>query len=267
MCLYGTVRTLATLFFWLVLLLPECSGVRNVFRTGAVLAKSGNVKEMVDARKGYELGVDVVNRLNEGKGFAVRDRTGAMNYFKLEFDSKDDESKKEKHMDLLDSILDGDKPVDFLLGSHPEFAFEETKMSNRYKRINIQCCVGPDAVYAQNLPYVFGVQVSNKQYPQLAMYRMYLQKIQRLAVISRTDNAFTNSTCEAALTIARHTEDLDHDPLLVKVVQGYEMNESTNPKIFEDFVQDCIKENVEAVIACSFLDDGKLLIDAFHAAK
>lgn len=240
---------------------------RNVFKTGAVLAESGVVKEIADARRGYELGVKVVNGLNRGKGFAVKDLSGSEYFFKFSFDSMDDASNKTQHVEFVKSLLEGEKPVDFLFGSHPEFVEEETQLSNQHKRINIQCCVGPDEVYQKNHKYVFGVAVSNKRYSQLTIHSMGLKGIKRVGVIYRNDNLFTRTTCVQALKYVEQFQNIEHKIMKVVVEHTYTVNQSTDPTVFEGFVQKCIKNDVEAVLACSFSDDGKLLVEAFHAER
>lgn len=259
-------RMLALVMLSLCLMQGTCQ-VRNEFRTGAVLAESGEVKEMVDARRGYEVGVDAVNRLNGGQGFGVKDRSGTSFYFRFGFEALDDESQQGKHTELLESLLRGNQSVDFLFGSHPKFAFEETRLANGFERINVQCCVGPDEVYQQNFQYVFGIPVSNRKYPEATFQSMVLRKMKRLAVAVRKDNSFTESTCEAALALAKRVTDVDHDYIQVKVKYAYDGEGATNADFFKEFVDDCVKHNVDAVIACTLLDDGKVLMDAFYEGK
>lgn len=240
---------------------------RNMFRTGAILAASGNAQGMVFAEKGYKYGVEEINLLNGGKGFAVRDAQGKDYYFKFTFDSKDDESDADEHEKLIKSLLMGKEPVDFLFGSHPQFALRETQIANQNKRINVQCCVGPDAVYEQNLPYVFGIQVSNKKYAHLTIQSMRLRGIKRVAVIYRRDNLFTSTTCIAALEYISKLKDVEVESMKSDVVLKYVEDENKYQKVFGKFVKDCKEKEVEAVIACSFHDDGKLLVEAFHSAQ
>lgn len=267
LCIGARMRKLLAWVVMLGCVMRGCCGMRDVIRTGAVLARSGPLKEMVDARKGYELGVDVINRLNGGQGFGVKDMTGATSYFKFGFESLDDGSDAKKHTEQLETLLRGDEPVDVLFGSHPLFAFDETRLANGFERINVQCCVGPDAVYEQGFSYVFGIPVSNKKYPESAIQSMVLRKMKRIAVLTRSDNTFTQTTCDSALAFAHRVEDVDHDSIRVKVQHEYEGDIVRVRGWHKKFVEDCIAADVEAVIACTLLDDGKSLVDAFHAAK
>lgn len=244
----------------------ECSK-ENVFRTGAVLASTGTAQGMVHARRGYEFAVGYVNEMNEGRGFRVKDVNGKKYYFKFSFDSFDDGSDAGQHEELLKSLVEGERPVDFLFGSHPEFALEETRWANKSKRINIQCCVGPDEIYEQDLPYVFGVQVTSRKYPELTLYSMGLKGIKRIAVIYRKDNPFTYSTCEAAKEYINKFQNVEDEVMEVVLDHAYTKSQSRDKKVFQEFVKKSIDEEVEAVIACSFEDDGKLLVEAYHEAK
>lgn len=240
---------------------------RNVFRTGAALSNSGQFKEMADAWRGYEFGVEVINKLNKGKGFSLKDVTGFEYFFKFSFDARDDGSNNERHLDLVKSLLKGKEPVDFLFGSHPEFASNETEYSNQHERINLQCCVGPDKIYEQNLQYVFGIPVSNEKYTELTIQSMRLRGIKRVAVIYNSDNLFTSTTCTAALDHVQELDNVEEKVMTVDVLHKYSEKQSTDPKVFAEFVQDCIDKRIEAVVACSFGDDGKLLVETFHSAR
>lgn len=237
---------------------------RDTFMAGAVLAESGDVKEMLHAKRGYMLGAHAVNELSGGKGFSVKDVLGNEYYFKFDFNSLNDESDKEQHDRMLHSLLEEDQ-VDFLLGSHAKFALEETNLANLHERINIHCCVGPDSIYEQDLPYVFGIQGSNKKYPQPTMQSMALRGISRLSVIWKEDNPFTKSTCEAALELAQSTKGRDDETMEVMVEEAY--SDESDTGVFERFAEECIKKGVEAVVACTLSDDGADLVEVFHSRK
>lgn len=239
----------------------------NAFQLGAVLAGSGRVRAMADARKGYELGVTVVNNANAHRGFRILDTNSVPHYFKLQFRALDDESDADKHNALVRSLLDGDADhpsVDFLLGSHPEFAWEETRLAGESRTLNLQCCVGPDQIYEQGIPYVFGISVSNTRYPWLAMHSMLLRDIRKIGILRLTDNLFTDTTCLAAIQNMEQAEWVDTANL--RVSMGYTAEQGNSMEVFEEFVRESEKQGVEGVVACSLADDGGRLVDAFYNA-
>lgn len=245
--------------------LGEVGGAaRDVFKTGAVLAESGDVMEMVDAKRGYTLGAHVVNQLTDGKGFTVKDVRGVEYHFKFDFESLNDDSDEERHEEMLGTLLKEDR-VDFLFGSHPKFAVAETNLANSHHRVNVQCCVGPDSIYEQNLPYVFGVQGSNTRYPQPTMQSMVLRGIKRLGVIWKKDNLFTDSTCREALYLARKLKGRHNETMEVVVKEAY--SDKNGIGVRKRFVEECIDQKVEAVVACTFSNDGTDLVEAFHSRK
>ncbi|GMH37095.1 hypothetical protein BSKO_04968 [Bryopsis sp. KO-2023] len=222
---------------------------------------------MAEARMGYALFVDMANKMNGGRGIKIEDWSGDAHFFKFEFIWHDDLSNETLHDEQVERLLDVDK-VDFLFGSHPEYARNETKIASRRvsPRINYHCCVGPDAIYNQPFPYVFGVSASNTKYTELAIQSMLLRGLERAAIIQRTDSDFTNSTCAAAWDVINRFEGIERT-IKVVLLSKYTKEEATIPGVFDGFVRGVIRERVDAVIACSFQDDGEALVKAFHAAR
>lgn len=246
---------------------PHVQGqIRTSISLGAVLSESGFTEEMVDARKGYELAVDEVNRLNDGQGLKITHRNNQTHFFTFNFTALDDKSNKEKHdMLLRDLVKDGQgSGVDFLMGSHPAYAESEIQLANRAHTINVQCCVGPDGIYEQDIPEVFGVARSNAKYPELAVRKMMLLGFRNIAIINMEDNVFTGTTCAAAKDMIDSFEKLDKKVVLERV---YTKEEGQDGAVFDQFVENCRDRAVEAVVACSFRKDGENLVEAFHKAK
>lgn len=253
---------------------PVQGQIRTYITLGAVLSESGLTEEMVDAKRGYELAVNKVNRLNNGQGLKITDRNEQAYFFTFDFTALDDKSNKEKHDKLLgDLAKDGQgSGVDFLMGSHPRYAESETQLAHRTHTINVQCCVGPDDFYEQDIPEVFGVARSNAMYPVLAVRSMMLKGLRNIAIIKMRDNVFTNTTCTAAKDFVDSFKKVGKGVNVREL--GYseeEVQDEDHPgqgdNIFDEFVNDCRDHSVEAVVACSFKQDGKKLVRAFHRAE
>jgi len=256
---------------------------KNVFRTGAVLTAPGGgpTDEMEEARMGYELFTRRVNAL-DGDGFVMKSRDNANLRFKFSFEARDDGGSKKRHGKELDKLLSGKKAVHFVYGSHPEFADIETQKCNDAQRINYHCCVGPDEIYERGYRYVFGIQTSNTKYSELALKSMALKSFETLGVILRVDNPFTRSTCEAAIRMAEDSSRKTLRKLDVNITAAYnstEMDELAQMTSkggdwkalkremlkdrFKEFATEAKINGVQSVVACAFVDDGELIVDAF----
>lgn len=100
-----------------------------------------------------------MNELNNGKGMHIPVKEGTPVYhLKFDFNSRNDNSSQEEHDKQVIELLDNEK-VHFLFGSHPEYALNETNLTNDRGIYNLHCCVGPDAFYEQGYQYVFGIPV------------------------------------------------------------------------------------------------------------
>eukprot|EP00210_Caulerpa_lentillifera_P006567 g6272.t1 len=234
------------------------------FRLGAVLSSDGKTGEMSDARKGYELFFDEANAAkDEDFMFLGRSKTEGFR-MKYNFVSEDDNSNKKVHSNKVRGLVENNK-IHFLLGSHPEYAAKEMKISSKSDILNFQCCVGPDSFYEKKYKRVFGIHVSNRKYVLLTMIKLSLEKVKRLWIVSDGRNEFTKTTCEEAWRFKNITQEASEN------VDEFHYNVSDesdfNQAFFEDLAQRAKNSNVEAIIACLSKPDGKMLVDAFHDIK
>lgn len=272
------------LFVSCVLAARTCLGQEaNVFRAGAVLTEKGqgHTDEMQEAREGYELFARRASFMNNGKGFDVKGRDGVQLFFKFRFVSRNDGGDARRHdLELMD-LLHGEEAVHFVFGSHPEFAESETKICQNASRLNYHCCVGPDEIYSQGFEYVFGIPASNRRYTQLALRRMDLRNLQKVAIIYREDNPFTRTTCESAVDFATDPTKSYSGTFELSIKNTYnrtlireQMGETSGGPIhageadeleahFRSFVLEAERKGVEAVVGCAFTDDGQMLVNAF----
>ncbi|CAD7695521.1 unnamed protein product [Ostreobium quekettii] len=260
-----------------------------VFRAGAVLTERGHgpTDEMQEAREGYELFAMRVGALHDGRGFRVVGRDGGRIFFKFRFESRDDGGAEKRHRRELRELLHRPRdPVHFVFGSHPEFAESETRICEKAKRLNYHCCVGPEEIYRQGHKYVFGVTASNTKYPELALRSMALKGLKSLAVIHRSDNVFTRTTCEYAITLANERFMKQVGRVSLKITDTYNITEiresleRQNPGVparaleeaelrtrFQNFAMEAKRHDVEGVVACGFTSDGRMLVEAFNEEK
>ncbi|GMH34270.1 hypothetical protein BSKO_02104 [Bryopsis sp. KO-2023] len=240
--------------------------IDNVFRVGAVLSNDGKTQEMSEARMGYQLFFNEVKKLHNGRGMRVEDKNGRAFYFGFDFMWRDDSSNTSVHDREVEALLDEEK-VHFLFGSHPEYALSETQLSNSRQRMNLQCCVGPDVVYKQGFPLVFGIPASNIRYTELAVRSMMLRGLRRVAILQREDNLFTKTTCEAAVADINKFGDFETEAMDVAFVAKYDESRVNDTRMYEDVARRLKKENVDAVVACIFVQEASLLVEALHQSK
>lgn len=270
------VGSVAGRLLWVVSLLLGLSIISTLgpsvdggaIKVGAVLSTVGRSKEMEQARMGYELFADVANKRNNGKGVKLKGKDGAEVFLTFNFTWLDDNDNETQHEHGVKQLLDNDK-VHFLFGSHPRFAHEEGKLAQDRGRMNYHCCVGLETLYAQGFENVFGIQVNNKQYTRLSIRSMGLKGLKRLAVVYYEPNDFTRTTCRAAVQFAKELKESIGDDLLGVVLEDTydDMNLTTLREWFSSFADRAKELEVDGVVACSQIDDGKLLLDAFHKLR
>ncbi|CAD7705104.1 unnamed protein product [Ostreobium quekettii] len=238
------------------------------FRVGAVLSSVNETRTMQDARRGYQLALDMVNALEDGRGLKVEGRDGAV-HFRFEFTALDDLNDKENHTALVQTLLQGEA-VHFMFGSHPKFAISESNISDAAGRILYHCCVGPDEVYQEGYRNVFGVTVTNRRYTELAISSMNLKQISRVAIVRQSDNIFTNTTCDEAveyLSRFRRTVNVLTPNLLSPVINYTKAEVDGDPDWFRAYVRSLRDNQAEALIACALLPEGRRLFEALHEAR
>lgn len=234
----------------------------EAIRFGGVFSSHGETDTMIEAGDGYELGIDAVNALNDGKGFFVVGKPGTAGfYFKYQFYRRDDDSIEKKHYSELRKLYKEDD-VHFIGGSHPKYAEKEMEISNALGRLNYQCCVGPDELYEKGLKYVFGIPASNRKYTKMTIRTLSLQNIGNPAIVYDVSNDFTRTTCEAAL---QYVDEIGDVQASANEILTFEFNKTAvTDDFYKTVVQETKERGIQAVIACVFPDEGKLLVDSFH---
>lgn len=238
----------------------------NVFRFGGVLSTVATEEQdtttMLEAKNGYGIYIDAVNELNNGRGFYVAGKEDTPGfYFKYDFIWREDNSDALIHAEKLQEIITEEK-VHFVGGSHPTYAAEEMQICSENNVINYQCCVGPDELYEMDFKTVYGVPVSNREYTKMTIRTLSFHDLRTMAIIYEETNAFTRTTCEAAQAYADEVGAVQakHSTNYIRTFNISNVETS----YFEEVAREAKKRGVEAVVACVFPDQGKLLVDAFH---
>ena len=246
-----------------VLLLACETAGDSTFRLGAVLSTQGETATMSEARNGYELVVRRVNAQSLGRGFLVGGQNETRRFhFKYDFTWREDKSDREIHAKQFEKLIKRDK-VHFLAGSHPNYAADEMRIANESQLLNYQCCAGPDELYAQNYPTVFGLPASNKQYTKNSIRAIGLQGVGKIMLVYDEESVFTRTTCESAIRYFKETESVmsgQTPPIVVKF--GREKRDMS--RFFVDVAKEAQECGVEVVYACVFPNEGKKLVNAMH---
>lgn len=252
------------LLLWLLLL---SRALGSPFRFGGVYSTEGKTATMVEAQRGYEVYIDMVNAENNGRGFLLKGKPGTEEfYFQYDFIWKDNHDDAELHAEQMNELIKEEK-IHFNGGSHPSYAAEEMRIADEGGVLNYQCCVGPDELYEQGRKHVFGVPVSNRKYTKNTIRTLSLQKVGAMMIVYEESNQFTRSTCEAALQYLDEVEEVqrlsgDH------VIRHFKENDvKDNDTFFKEVAMEAKERGLEAVIACVFPPEGEKLVNAFHDIK
>lgn len=249
------------LLLFLSLLLLEHVLCDSVFRFGAVLSTTGDTAEMQEARNGYALFFDHINAESDGRGFFLegREDTGGF-YFQYDFLWREDESDPERHAAQVRRLLRRDR-VHFLGGSHAAYANAEMQAANDAGVLNYHCCVEPDVFYEQDFPFVFGITVSNREYTKNFVRALVLAEIGQVMIVYEEGDTYSRTTCEAANLYFQESGG-------IRPTEGFirPFNRSTTsvPDFFQRVAEEAKTNEVQAVVACVYPDDGTLLVNAFH---
>eukprot|EP00210_Caulerpa_lentillifera_P002360 g2264.t1 len=220
---------------------------------------------MLNAKRGYQLFFDLANEHLRAGDFLQLGRSGTKRYrFGYEFIWREDNSDPRQHAEEVDNLIKQDK-VHFLGGSHPDNAEEQMKQTSNEGILDFYCCVGPDALYEQNFPTVFGMHVSNKEYTRMTIQRLSLEGVKKLWIVSDEISPFTRTTCKAAFDFAMDFAD-SSDCLANTTYIPFEGLDN-DPNFFTNITQVAKQANVEAIVACLMQDTGKALVDAVHDAQ
>mmetsp|Transcript_4208 Transcript_4208/g.6153 ORF Transcript_4208/g.6153 Transcript_4208/m.6153 type:complete len:975 (-) Transcript_4208:117-3041(-) len=166
-------------------------------------------------RDGSIIAVDKLNNDNDGKGVAI----GFQNDFYVQFRlvsivsgnqvNLDESEYNRRHVMLLNSTLETLKPQ-YIVGTCSWDAYLEKGPALAYKTI-ISTQVGPPEFYEDKNPYVFGMHINSDMYPQPAVQELkfFAETLpgglsdQPMRVIYRNKSGFFNSTCRAAIDLAK----------------------------------------------------------------
>ena len=248
-----------------ILLHTICVVADSAFRFGAVLSTVGDTATLTEAKNGYELYFNAVNAENDGRGFELEGKKGTESFFfHFEFLWHEDMSDEKTHERRLRDLIQKDK-VHFLGGSHPAYAEREMRIANKFGILNYQCCVGPDYLYEQDYPTVFGIQASNRQYTNMLIRTLQLRNVTAVEFVYQEDNPFTRTTCEAAEVFFHEFDGVRGADS--RGVVRHRFNTTLTHTTAREAAKEAKLRGTEAVVACVFPADGKRLVQAFHEIR
>ncbi|GFH20997.1 uncharacterized protein HaLaN_18210 [Haematococcus lacustris] len=119
---------------------------------------SGNLSDPVwnDAFNGYRMWAQT------SPSVIIPDGFGTALTFPLALTALDDASSLTQHISLINSQV-ASGGGDFIMNVQPSFAVQESQTVDRLGRINMHSITGNDAVFARQLPSVFGVAPSSSR--------------------------------------------------------------------------------------------------------
>eukprot|EP00803_Ostreobium_quekettii_P002944 evm.model.scf_1614.2 EVM.evm.TU.scf_1614.2 scf_1614:12163-13008(-) len=247
---------------------PPGTPPSGVFRVGAVLSGIGEAREaMLEADRGYRLFESVANGRAGGRGVDVRGRDGLLN-FRFNFTAADDQDDPGRHGALVAGMLAPGGPH-FLFGSRDRFAANESAMAGEAGRIIYHCCAAGDGIFAAGRGHAFGVAVSRRRYAELAVNRMNLNGLRRLAVVTAGGRQDLGEVCGAAVeAVVRYQERVKRDAMEV-VVGPVDLGEGleAGAGALDGFVADARGRGAEAVLACVSEGQGKILVAALERER
>lgn len=265
---FGSRRLAATLLVALVIVDAAfvASATSNILRMAAIVSSTGSLGNTMDqAKHGYNL---FKQELNAAGGFKITDSLGREFPVTVSMDVYDDESSVPTHTNKLNTgkaggtilsaaganaaarLVDGKAHV--LFGGHPTFFETNTAASQSSSTVNVQCCVGPDSLYALGRDHVFGVQASNGLYPKDFILNVALDGAKKIALVHFSGNAFTRTTCESAESLAKANG--------MEVIRNlaYADNQAPYTQV-KEAAANISASGAEVLVACTLDGDGKNL--------
>lgn len=168
-------------------------------------------------RDGAVTAVNVLNANNDNMGTRIGYFQDHYVKFRLvsivagNTNNVDDETYKEAHTTLLNSVFDEIDNAHYIIGSCSQQSITDKPVALERKKVVISQ-VGPPGFYmdVETNPYVFGIHVNSDTYPLPALQALqfHLQAIgkassmQRVGVIYRDKSEFFYSTCRSVIDTA-----------------------------------------------------------------
>lgn len=235
----------------------------NTMTFGAVVPLTGSYAlEGLYMQLGYELWAD---RVNAQGGIPILDRaqrpvlapSGEPVRFPVDLSLRNDNSSSAKHAELMAAMLAPPPSVDFVLGGHTSFGLWDGKNGTAAERLVFLCCTGPPPVYAQGLPFLFGIHTSSDLYTrQLLKAAAQEGAVESVSILYNRDVPFTNSTCAAAAGFAAQFG------LRIAVQESYGAAQAADPAVFDAFALKAAAGGPSLVLGCTLVQDGYLLAEA-----
>ncbi|KAL6758673.1 hypothetical protein V8C86DRAFT_3025352 [Haematococcus lacustris] len=131
----------------------------------------------------------------------IPDGFGTALTFPFALTALDDASSLTQHISLINSQV-ASGGGDFIMNVQPSFAVQESQTVDRLGRINMHSITGNDAVFARQLPSVFGVAPSSSRATSELFVQYRGDGIQKIAFAYRSDIPELEATCTAAMNNA-----------------------------------------------------------------
>ena len=251
--------------FFLCLFFAIGVAADSAFRFGGVFSTIGEKRDFIEAKNGYQLYFDVINAENDNRGFWLEGKNATQGFhFQFRFLAYEDRSDAEIHRRHIQKLIRQDR-VHFLGGSHPAFAETQMRLADKDGVLNYHCCAGPDYLYKQNHPTVYGIQVSNSQYTKLMIRSMQVANVRTMVFVFQQDDPFTRTTCETANRFYHDSNGVWMLESGIRVM--YAFNKTLSGDVAEEIAKEVQENEIEVVVACVFPDDGKVLVEAFHQIR